>query len=133
MYTFENGDLRIGIKLLNLCGNIAEADASRKITQDHYDQAIDSLVSVNIDETIKSLNDSEKELLKMIADYDGVYTAGELSELFKQKTNSSYASFDRTLNKLEFVRLIDTKFTGKGVKGNSREIILRFNPDDYTI
>ena len=133
MYTFENGDLRVGIKLLNLCGNIAEADASRKITQEHYDNAVDSLVSVNIAETIKSLNDSEKELLKMIADYDGVYTAGELSEIFKQKTGSSYASFDRTLNKLEFVRLIDTKFTGKGVKGNSREIILRFNPDDYTI
>ena len=133
MYTFENGDLRIGIKLLNLCGNIAEADASRKITQEHYDESIDSLVSVNIDQTIKSLNDSEKELLKMIADYDGVYTAGELSEVYKQKTGSSYASFDRTLNKLEFVRLIDTKFTGKGVKGNSREIILRFNPDDYSI
>ena len=133
MHTFENGDLRIGIKLLNLCGNIAEADASRKITQEHFDKAIDSLVSVNIDETIKSLKDSEKELLKMIAEYDGVYTAGELSELYRQKTNSSYASFDRTLNKLEFVRLIDTKFTGKGVKGNSREIILRFNPDDYSI
>ncbi|WP_405303565.1 ORC1-type DNA replication protein [Methanobrevibacter sp.] len=133
MYTFENGDLRIGIKLLNLCGNIAEADASRKITQEHYDKAVDSLVSVNIAETIKSLNDSEKELLRMIADYDGVYTAGELSEIFKEKTGSSYASFDRTLNKLEFVRLIDTKFTGKGVKGNSREIILRFNPEDYTI
>ena len=133
MYAFENGDLRIGIKLLNSCGNIAEADASRKITQEHYDKAVDSLVSVNIDETIKSLNDSEKELLRMIADYDGVYTAGELSKIFKEKTGSSYASFDRTLNKLEFVRLIDTKFTGKGVKGNSREIILRFNPDDYVI
>ena len=133
MYAFENGDLRIGIKLLNSCGNIAEADASRKITQEHYDKAVDSLVSVNIDETIKSLNDSEKELLRMIADYDGVYTAGELSKIFKEKTVSSYASFDRTLNKLEFVRLIDTKFTGKGVKGNSREIILRFNPDDHSI
>ena len=133
MYAFENGDLRIGIKLLNSCGNIAEADASRKITQEHYDKAIDSLVSVNIDETIKSLNDSEKELLRMIADYDGVYTAGDLSKIFKEKTGSSYASFDRTLNKLEFVRLIDTKFTGKGVKGNSREIILRFNPDDHSI
>ena len=68
-----------------------------------------------------------------IADYDGIYTAGELSEVFKEKTDSSYSSFNRTLEKLEFVRLIDTKFTGKGVKGNSREIILRFNPDDYEL
>ena len=133
MYTYENGDLRIGIKLLNTCGNIAEADASREITSEHYEKAIGSLVSTNIAETIASLTDTEKELLRLIADYDGIYIAGELSEIFKQKTNSSYASFNRTLEKLEFVRLIDTKFTGKGVKGNSREIILRFNPDDYTI
>ncbi|MEE1129182.1 MAG: ORC1-type DNA replication protein [Methanobrevibacter sp.] len=133
MYTYENGDLRIGINLLKSCGNIAEANASREITQEHYDQAIESLVSINIQQTLDSLNDSERSLIKIIADYDGVYTAGELSEIFKEKTGSSYASYNRTLDKLEFVRLIDTKFTGKGVKGNSREIILRFNPDDYVI
>ncbi len=133
MYTYENGDLRIGINLLKSCGNIAEADASRKIELEHFENAIDSLVSVNIAQTIESLNDNERALLKIIADYDGVYTAGELSKIFKEKTGSSYASYDRTLDKLEFVRLIDTKFTGKGVKGNSREIILRFNPEDYSI
>ena len=133
MYTYENGDLRIGINLLKSCGNIAEADASRKIELEHFEKAIDSLVSVNIAQTIESLNDNERALLKIIADYDGVYTAGELSKVFKEKTGSSYASYDRTLDKLEFVRLIDTKFTGKGVKGNSREIILRFNPEDYSI
>ena len=133
MYTFENGDLRVGINLLRSCGNIAEADASREITQEHFDKAIDSLVSVNVSETLKSLNDTEMSILKMIADNEGMYNAGELSELFKQKTGSSYASFNRALDKLEFVRLIDTKYTGKGVRGNSREIILRFNPDDYNI
>ena len=133
MYTMENGDLRVGINLLRSCGNIAEADASREITQEHFDKAIDSLVSVNVSETLKSLNDTEMEILKMIADNEGMYNAGELSELFKQKTGSSYASFNRALDKLEFVRLIDTKYTGKGVRGNSREITLRFNPDDYNI
>ena len=133
MYTSENGDLRLGINLLRSCGNIAEADASREITQKHYDEAVNSLVSINIKQAIDSLNDEERSVLKAIADYDGVYTAGELSEIFKEKTGSSYTSFYRVLDKLEFVRLIDTKFTGKGVKGKSREIILRFNPDDYVI
>ena len=133
MHTYENGDLRVGINLLKSCGNIAEADASREITQEHFDKAVDSLVSINISQTIDSLTDLEKSLLRIIADYDGIYTAGELSEVFKEKTDSSYSSFNRTLEKLEFVRLIDTKFTGKGVRGNSREIILRFNPDEYTI
>ena len=38
--------------------------------------------------------------------------------------------FNRTLEKLEFLRLIDTKLTGKGIRGNSRQIFLRFDPDD---
>ena len=133
MYTEENGDLRVGINLLKSCGNIAEADASREITQEHFDKAVGSLVSTNVADTLKSLNETEKTILKMVSDYEGIYTAGELSEKFKQETGSSYASFNRALEKLEFVRLIDTKYTGKGVKGKSREIILRFNPDDYDL
>ena len=133
MYTDENGDLRVGINLLKSCGNIAEALASREITQEHFDEAIDSLVSINVSETLNSLNGAERDLLKMIVDWDDVCRAGELAEMFKEKTGSSYASFNRTLDKLEFVRLIDTKYTGKGVRGNSREIILRFNPEDYNI
>ena len=46
MYTLENGDLRVGINFLRSCGNIAEADASREVTQKHFDKAMDSLVSV---------------------------------------------------------------------------------------
>ena len=75
----------------------------------------------------------EKDLLKLIVEFDDVCKAGELFDKFKEKTGTSKGSFNRALEKLEFVRLIDTKFTGKGVRGNSREIILRFNPDDYVI
>ena len=134
MYTSENGDLRLGINLLRSCGNIAEADASREITQNHFDKAVDSLVSIHIRETLNSLSDSEENLLKMIANWeDDVCPSGELAENFQDENDCSFASFNRALNKLEFVRLIDTKYTGKGVRGNSREIILRFNPDDYNI
>ena len=133
MHTYDVGDLRVGINLLRSCGNIAEADASREITEEHFQKAVDSLVSVQISETLKSLNDTEKALLKIISDSDKIFTAGELSELFKEKENVSYATFNRTLEKLEFLRLVDTKFTGKGSRGNSREIILRFNPCDFKL
>lgn len=129
-YTFESGDLRIGINLLKSAGNIAEANASKQITQEHLDQAIESLVPVNLIETVKMLSDTEKSLLKFIIESEEVLTAGSLAELFKEQENVSYATFNRTLEKLEFLRLIDTKFTGKGVRGNSREIILRFSPDE---
>ena len=133
MYTLENGDLRVGINFLRSCGNIAEADASREVTQKHFDKAMDSLVSVNISETLNSLSDIEKTLLKIIVDYGDVCPTKEISDEFEEKTGKKHNTFIRTLDKLEFVRLIDTKFTGKGSRGNSREIILRFNPKDYTI
>ena len=133
MYTFDNGDLRIGINLLRSCGNIAEADASREITQEHFDEAVDSLVSVNVSQILSSLTDNERSLLKLIIKSKENILAGELGEAFKEKENISYSAYNRTLDKLEFLRLIDTKYTGSGVRGNSREVILRFNPDDFDI
>ena len=132
-YTFDNGDLRTGINLLRSCGNIAEADASRKITQEHFDNAIDSLVSVNISQILSSLTDTERSLLRLIIESKDNITAGELGDTFREKEKVSYSSYARTLDKLEFLRLIDTKYTGSGSRGNSREIILRFNPDDFSI
>ncbi|MBE6505555.1 MAG: ORC1-type DNA replication protein [Methanobrevibacter millerae] len=133
MYTFDNGDLRTGINLLRSCGNIAEADASREITQEHFDKAIDSLVSVNVSQILSSLTDIERSLLRLIIESKDNITAGELGETFREKEKISYSSYARTLDKLEFLRLIDTKYTGSGSRGNSREIILRFNPDDFRI
>ena len=38
-HTIEVGDLRVGIDLLRVCGNIAEANASRSITLEHVEEA----------------------------------------------------------------------------------------------
>jgi cell division control protein 6 len=129
-YTLDSGDLRVGIDLLRVSGNIAESDASRFIEPEHLDKAIENNVSINLSQTINSLNNVEKSLLKLIAKQNNIPTAGDLSEDFIRETKSSYATFNRTLEKLEFLRIIDTKFTGKGVRGNSRQIILRFDSED---
>lgn len=128
--TLESGDLRMGIDLLRVCGNIAEANASKTIEQTHLDEALSKKVSLNLIETYKSLSKIENELLSIIIEKGGMASAGELSDSFREKTKVSYATFNRTLEKLEFLRLIDTNFTGKGSRGNSRQIILRFNPED---
>ncbi len=125
------GDLRIGIDLLRVSGNFAEADASRTIEQKHLMEALKNTNSTSLKSTLKILSEDEKILLKTIIEFDmDDLVAGELFESFNKKTSTSYASFDRTLNKLEFLRLIDTRFTGKGVKGNSRIIILRFDSEE---
>ncbi|AEG18842.1 ORC1-type DNA replication protein [Methanobacterium paludis] len=125
------GDLRIGIDLLRVSGNFAEADASKTIEEKHVLEAMKSTGSVSLKSTLKTLSKDEKLLLKSITEFKGNnLVAGDLYRCFKRKTSSSYASFDRTLNKLEFLRIIDTRFTGKGVKGNSRIVILRFDPKE---
>ncbi|MBX7076100.1 MAG: ORC1-type DNA replication protein [Methanobacteriaceae archaeon] len=135
-YTIDSGDLRVGIDILRVCGNIAESDASREITQEHLDKALSQHVSFNLIETIKSLTDNELTLLKLIIKEekylkkDDILTATIVSTKFRKQTKVSYATFNRTLEKLEFLRLIDTKLTGKGIRGNSRQIFLRFDPDD---
>nr|WP_143714351.1 ORC1-type DNA replication protein [Methanobrevibacter ruminantium] len=128
--TYEVGDLRVGIDLLRVSGNIAESNASRTIELEHVEEAVAKQGSVNLMETINSLNDLEKTMIKVLIDRDEVVTAGALSKEFKEQAGVSYATFNRTLEKLEFLRLVDTRYTGKGVRGNSREIILRFSPED---
>ncbi len=127
-YASENGDLRIGIDLLRISGNRAEAEASRNVKVKHLGEALKSSGPLNLINILKSLSKPEYELLEMISNADEEFLrAGELYEVFKKKNKSSYSSFNRILEKLEFLRLIDTKFTGKGIRGNSRLIILRFS------
>lgn len=130
-YTVSIGDLRVGIDLLRLVGNIAEADASKKIQKKHLENAIRNTTSISLKNTIQNLSMSEKTLLKLIIETKTEdLIAGNLYKLLNKINSLSYASFDRLLNKLEFLRLIDIKFTGKGSKGNSRIIILRFDPEE---
>ena len=125
----DSGDLRTGIDLLRVCGNIAEANASRTIEKSHLEEAKSKSVSLKLVEILGSLSEQEKILLKIIANNRNL-KSGPLSKIFEEETNRTYSTFNRILKKLEFLRLIDTKLTGKGARGNSREIILRFNPEE---
>jgi cell division control protein 6 len=42
----------------------------------------------------------------------------------------SYSKFYRILEKLEAIRLIDTKFSGKGKRGRTRDVFLRYEKDE---
>lgn len=129
-YAASSGDLRIGIDLLRISGNLAESDASKTIEKKHVDEALKSTGPINLTYVLKSLSDDEKRLLNIIRELGDDLTAGELYGEFNKMNKVSYASFNRILNKLEFLRIIDTKFTGKGVKGNSRVVILRFEGEE---
>ncbi len=124
-YAFSQADLRVGIELLRKSALIAESEASRKIKEEHVKKAYGDARLVNLEYLLKSLNPEEKELVRLLAESKKAYS-GELYEAFKKKTKLSYTKFYRILDKLESVRLIDTKFTGKGEKGRTRSILLRY-------
>ncbi|MBP1946667.1 ORC1-type DNA replication protein [Methanobacterium petrolearium] len=126
--TSSTGDLRVGIDLLRTSGNFAEADASKTIAKKHLDKALHDIGSQSIQNTLDNLSADERELLRVLVQRgDDNPTAGDLYNTLKEYRSLSYASFDRVLKKLEFMRIIDTKFTGKGKRGNSRLILLRFD------
>lgn len=130
-YAFANGDLRAGINLLRVSGNIAESHASKKIEKKHSDEAMSKSGSMALQEIMNTLGDAERSLLQTVIEIEeDEIVAGTLYNAFKQKKSISYASYDRLINKLEQLRILDTKLTGIGRKGNSRMIFLRFDPDD---
>ncbi|MDO5822683.1 ORC1-type DNA replication protein [Methanosphaera sp.] len=127
-YTFENGDLRLGIDLLRISGNNAEVRASRRIEYRDVEKAFKVSKSVSLRYILNSLSDKEKTLLRFITRMDKKnITSGQLYEEYNRENKIGYATYNRQINKLEFLRLIDTTYTGSGKKGNSRYINLRFD------
>lgn len=131
MHTSERGDLRVGIDLLRVCGNLAESEASAEITEEHLTEALNKSNLFVLKNTLDSLSENEKIIVKAIVDNDEeTLTAGVLFDSLDKEYKISYSSFNRAIEKLEFLRVIDTKLTGKGVRGNSRVIIPRFPVED---
>lgn len=127
-YTMENGDLRLGIELLRSSGNNAEFNASRVISEEDVEKAFESANSISLKYILDTLNDKEQDMLRFISRVnEKEITSGELYKLYCRENKISYATYNRLINKLEFLRLIDTTYTGAGKKGNSRFISLRFD------
>ncbi|OED29662.1 ORC1-type DNA replication protein [Methanosphaera sp. WGK6] len=126
-YTYECGDLRLGIDLLRISGNNAEVKASRTIQEDDVNKAIESSNSMSLKYILDTLNEKEQDLLRFISRVNKEITSGDLFKEYNRENKISYATYNRLINKLEFLRLIDTRYTGTGNKGNSRFVILRFD------
>jgi cell division control protein 6 len=128
-HTSSLGDLRVGIDLLKRAGLNAERRASRTIALEDVEKAYKSSRLVHLSYLMRSLKDDEKVLIGLIADSQQSIS-GELYEKFYSQTNLGYTRFYELLNKLGSVRLIDVDFTGKGSRGRSRVVTLRYGADE---
>ncbi len=128
-HTFDLGDLRVGIDLLKRAGLNAEKRASRTISIEDVESAYERSRLVHLSYVMQSLKEDEKILLGLVAGSSPV-NSGELYEKFHSRTDLGYTRFYELLKKLDAVSLIDVDFTGKGLRGRSRVVTLRYKADE---
>ena len=81
---------------------------------------------------MRTLKKEEKSLLGLILDSPHS-NSGELYKKFHDKTTLGYTRFYEILNKLGTVKLLDVDFTGKGQRGRSRVVTLRYPVEEIKI
>lgn len=128
-YTTQVGDLRVGIDLLKRAGLAAEQRAARKIALEDVAHSFEKSRLTHLNSVMKSLDRDGASLLRLIAGKDGI-NSGELYEEFHRQTGFGYTRFYETLNRLDRLTLVNAAFTGKGMRGRSRMISLRYPAEE---
>ncbi|NOZ77350.1 MAG: ORC1-type DNA replication protein [Euryarchaeota archaeon] len=128
---YERGDLRLGIELLRRAALAAEAEGLRRIEPRHIEEALGPAKTTGLGSMIDTLSREEKRLLEVLAGLDEeTVDSGRLYESYKEASGESYTTFYRVLEKLEAIRLLDATYSGRGKKGRTRNITLRFGKEE---
>jgi archaeal cell division control protein 6 len=111
-------DIRVGIKLLKVAGDVAENDSSKKVLPKHVVEAIARIDEFKI-KSSDELTDEEKHVLSICQQNDGK----PMTKLFEAYTLSggikSVKTFKRKLKRLENKKLIELEYGALGLKGRS--------------
>jgi cell division control protein 6 len=126
--TAESGDLRVGIDLLRRAGLHAEMRASRTVSQDDVEAAYDKSKYVHLSRCLRGLSDSERALVRVIAENDGEQ-AGRVYEAFRDDTGLGYTRYSEIINKLDQLGIVDAEYAEIDGRGRSRELSLAYDPE----
>jgi len=112
-------DIRVGITLLKITGELAEQDSSKKVTLKYVKEAAKRISTLKPAAANKTFKDEEILVLEICEKHSGKTTG----ELYKKYTSSggekSEKTFKRTLDSLKRKGLIKLKPTGEGFQGRS--------------
>jgi len=112
-------DIRVGITLLKITGELAEQESSKKVTLGHVKEAVKRISTLKPAAANKTFKDEEILVLEICEKHSGK-TTGELYKEYKiTGGEKSEKTFKRTLNALEKKRLIKLTPTGEGFQGRS--------------
>jgi len=126
--TAESGDLRVGIDLLRRAGLNAEMRASRTVERQDVENAYEKSKYINLSRSLSGLTDTERALLEVIADRDGDQ-AGEVYEVFHDRTDLGYTRYSEIVNKLDQLGLIDADYADVDGRGRSRSLTLSYEKE----
>jgi cell division control protein 6 len=124
----QGGDLRIGIDLLRRAGLNAEMRASQSVEREDVEEAFEDSKYVHLSRRLGGLSDSETELVRVIAEHDG-QQAGDIYEVFRDRTDLGYTRYSEIINKLDQLDIIDARYADVEGRGRSRELTLQYDPD----
>lgn len=130
-YTMMSGDLRVGISLIQQSVRNAEYAARCEVTKEDIGAAYEIARYVHLSACVRALSPREREILRHIAatstEESPFMTTGAVYGMVKESIGVGYTVYFEHLKKLDEMRLI-TLTQGK-VRGNTREIALRYDPD----
>jgi cell division control protein 6 len=126
--TAQSGDLRVGIDLLHRAGLNAEMRASRTISSEDVEEAYDKSKHVHLSRCLRELSDSERALVRVVADHDGG-RAGEVYEAFHDETDLGYTRYSEIINKLDQLGIIEARYADVEGRGRSRSLSLAYDVD----
>jgi len=124
----QGGDLRVGIDLLRRAGLKAEMRASPTVELQDVEEAYETSKYVHLSRRLQELSDSERALVKVIADHGGEQ-AGDIYEAFHEETDLGYTRYSEIINKLDQLRIVDASYTDVEGRGRSRELSLNYDAD----
>jgi len=124
--TAESGDLRVGIDLLHRAGLHAEMRASRSVELEDVEAAYDKSKYVHLSRRLRGLSDSERALVRVVADHDGE-RAGDVYEAFREETGLGYTRYSELVNKLDQLGVLDAEYADVDGRGRSRSLSLAYD------
>jgi len=136
--TARSHDLRVGINILKRAGLSAERRASHNVELEDVDYAFKYAKVLHIRQTLKSLSDDEKELLRCLAEVlekGGCeeVMAGTLFEAYSSRVKRGYTSYYEMINRMEDRGMLTTQKSGDGQRGQSRLITLTYPAEDIIL
>jgi len=113
----EISDIRAGITLLKASGEVAERAASKIITLEHANQALEKTTHFKMKST-DDFSDDEQLVMNLCKEHSGKII-GDLYKIYQKQGDKSEKTFRRILDRLENKKIISLEATGEGFRGKS--------------